>query len=69
MQITVLHSIDSMQFFKKINTENTWKYKKYNKIYLENIHGKIAMIYIKWKKVENKILLHHDLTNYTVTVK
>lgn len=69
MQITVLHSIDSMQFFKKINTENTWKYKKYNKIYLENIHGKIAMIYIKWKKVENKILLHYDLINYTVTVK
>lgn len=41
MQITVLHSVDSMQFFKKkINTENMWKYKKYNKIHLENIHGK-----------------------------
>lgn len=40
MQITVFHSVDSMQFFKKINTENMWKYKKYNKIHLENIHGK-----------------------------
>ena len=39
MQITVLHSIDSMQFFKKISMENTWKYRntiKYTrKIYME----------------------------------
>lgn len=65
MQITVLHSTDSMQLFKKINMENTWKYKKYNKIHLENIHGKIAMIYIKWKKLKIKFYYTMTLLKYT----
>lgn len=69
MQITVLHSTDSMQLFKKINMENTWKYKKYNKIHLENIHGKIAMIYIKWKKLKIKFYYTMTLLKYTVRVK